>query len=467
MQEFSFEALDRWEAAESAHQAATAARAQAEDDWVDAVVREQEANERASSTARPAPAQNSASEDERWQASLARFGLRLTVDAGGERGLATARAFGAGDELLRVAPTVAVLNEASRARRCHWSFAESERLLRCSACGYARYCSAAHQRDAWAQHKPECALLRASRPRVPGPTMLLLARLLRVVAGGAGDAAAADAADAWARGGAAALSLRAQLDGQPAARQQAMREQAALLCALVGRAEPQRPPPPPELAAELLARFAVNNHTLCDEELQEVGVGLYPLAALANHDCAPSAVQTFDGGTVVFRALRPLAAGEPVTIAYIELAQPVAARRAELRAQYLFECSCGRCAAEAAAPPAAAAAAAADADALVRGRAATLAAIDGARWAAALDASAACCEVAARLYPPASPALGLEWLRLAKLRAHCDELAGAVDAWERALRVLRVSHGEASALVRDATTAMNGAKAELAYGGAG
>ena len=100
-------------------------------------------------------------------------------------------------------------------------------------------------------------------------------------------------------------------------------------------------------------------------------------------------------------------------------------------------------------------------------RAATLAAIDGARWAAALDASAACCECAARLYPPASPALGLEWLRLAKLRAHCDELAGAVDAWERALRVLRVSHGEASALVRDATTAMNGAKAELAYGGAG
>ena len=69
---------------------------------------------------------------------------------------------------------------------------------------------------------------------------------------------------------------------------------------------------------------------------------------------------------------------------------------------------------------------------------------------------------------PAAAALeSVEGLRLAKLRAHCDELAGAVDAWERALRVLRVSHGEASALVRDATTAMNGAKAELAYGGAG
>ena len=40
----------------------------------------------------------------------------------------------------------------------------------------------------------------------------------------------------------------------------------------------------------------------------------------------------------------------------------------------------------------------------------------------------------ARLYPPASPALGLEWLRLAKLRAHCDELAGAVDAFELRVR---------------------------------
>ena len=172
MQDFSFEALDRWEAAESAHQAATAARAQAEDDWVDAVVREQEANERASSTARPAPAQNSTSEDERWQASLARFGLRLTVDAAGERGLATARAFGAGDELLRVAPTVAVLNEASRARRCHWSFAESERLLRCSACGYARYCSAACRKaDAATGHALLCS-------HTPGDAATQLSELL-------------------------------------------------------------------------------------------------------------------------------------------------------------------------------------------------------------------------------------------------------------------------------------------------
>jgi len=35
----------------------------------------------------------------------------------------------------------------------------------------------------------------------------------------------------------------------------------------------------------LLARFVCNNHTICDAELQPVGVGIYPLAALLNHSC--------------------------------------------------------------------------------------------------------------------------------------------------------------------------------------
>ena len=52
-----------------------------------------------------------------------------------------------------------------------------------------------------------------------------------------------------------------------------------------------------------------------------MGIGLYPLAALANHDCAPSAVQAFGPrGDICFRALRPLAPGDAVTIGYVDLA---------------------------------------------------------------------------------------------------------------------------------------------------
>ena len=53
--------------------------------------------------------------------------------------------------------------------------------------------------------------------------------------------------------------------------------------------------------ALLLARFACNNHTICDEELRPIGVGIFPLAALVNHACKPNCVQTFAGPNILFR----------------------------------------------------------------------------------------------------------------------------------------------------------------------
>ena len=43
----------------------------------------------------------------------------------------------------------------------------------------------------------------------------------------------------------------------------------------------------------LIARFACNNHTICDEELRPYGLGVYPLVAMSNHSCSPSCVQIF------------------------------------------------------------------------------------------------------------------------------------------------------------------------------
>ena len=59
--------------------------------------------------------------------------------------------------------------------------------------------------------------------------------------------------------------------------------------------------------AQLLARMACNNHTICDEDLRPVGVGLYPLGALLNHSCTPNCMQSFGPrGRIEFRSVMML-----------------------------------------------------------------------------------------------------------------------------------------------------------------
>jgi hypothetical protein len=71
--------------------------------------------------------------------------------------------------------------------------------------------------------------------------------------------------------------------------------------AAAGTDPPDDDPSSVRSIALLIARFACNNHTICDDELRPVGVGIYPLGALVNHDCRPNCAQTFAGRDIVFR----------------------------------------------------------------------------------------------------------------------------------------------------------------------
>lgn len=59
--------------------------------------------------------------------------------------------------------------------------------------------------------------------------------------------------------------------------------------------------------ALLLARFACNNHSICDDELRPIGVGLYPRGSMVNHDCQPNCMQSFSSyGRISFRYRRTM-----------------------------------------------------------------------------------------------------------------------------------------------------------------
>jgi SET and MYND domain-containing protein len=219
----------------------------------------------------------------------------------------------------------------------------------------------------------------------------------------------------------------------------------------------------------MLSLLSLNCHTITDDELIELGTGLYPLAALANHSCLPTAVQTFGpNAQLTLRALVPLAPGDEVTIAYVDLSLSRAERQAALRYAYLFECRCPACV------PAPGVSAATDAAreterarmarALNQAGEMESRALDAEDWATALAQAEVGCQLAGALLSPTSPALGLHLLRAAKLHAHCGSLGTAAAFARRAAAILTVTHGEKADVVGQATEQLRGAQMELAFG---
>ena len=137
---YTFEELDVIEAKMNREEEVEARRLAADEEWSDRVVAEQEqleARKAAEAAKRPPAATASAKEEERCHlaAALAPFGLAVGTVEGAGRGLQTARAFAAGELLLRVAPAAAVVDGASADSRCHECFAtpkEGASLQRCS-----------------------------------------------------------------------------------------------------------------------------------------------------------------------------------------------------------------------------------------------------------------------------------------------------------------------------------------------
>lgn len=52
-----------------------------------------------------------------------------------------------------------------------------------------------------------------------------------------------------------------------------------------------------------LLQVMSNSFSICDEEMQGIGVGIYGLPSLVNHSCLPNCVVTFDGAALQLRAI--------------------------------------------------------------------------------------------------------------------------------------------------------------------
>eukprot|EP01045_Picozoa_sp_COSAG04_P003399 COSAG04_NODE_138_length_23662_cov_13.997029_5_plen_371_part_00 len=296
-------------------------------------------------------------------------GVALRHSAAKGRHLVATRPFRRGELVLEQEPYRAVLLDEHRATRCDRTFGEASAgasLLRCSRSKVARYASRKAQQAAWRDgYREECAALVRCAPRVPPTTVRLAARCLlrrqREREGGS--------APSWASFQALSL-LEHHWGVLPPARKQLYAQMAVLVRAFLrdpadepeaqagdapslwtptwqqaaeGGAEPPAAEPEEEEEEEgsgalpstrsialLLARFGSNAHTIADEELRPLGVGIFPLASMANHSCTPTAIQMFSGPTLRFIAMEELGVGEEITISYVERLAPRQERRRAL-----------------------------------------------------------------------------------------------------------------------------------------
>ncbi len=104
----------------------------------------------------------------------------------------------------------------------------------------------------------------------------------------------------------------------------------------------------------LSLRINANSHSLgggesgdqshADVSAANVAFGLFPTTARINHSCAPNAHFTGTAGAVMsVRTTRPLAAGEELTVRYVDIYAPRESRQHELMQTKAFLCSCPRC----------------------------------------------------------------------------------------------------------------------------
>ncbi|XP_059611388.1 histone-lysine N-methyltransferase SMYD3 isoform X2 [Phlebotomus argentipes] len=264
-----------------------------------------------------------------------------------------------GSCILTEKPFVHVLKSKYRKERCDHCFA-SEKVFRCSGCNYVYYCNRNCQTEAWALHKVECPFLKKIAPRIVPDAARVLARIILKLQRG-GDLEKGFYTETCFRKFRDLMSHYHEIRTDPK-RQEHLESLSMVLHDLLGE---NLMPNHTELQGiygrvcvdleELYQKnitlflvplqLVVNGFNILDGEMNSIGTGIYLGVSVVDHSCTPNAVATFEGTTLSIRAIAdiPSLDWSQIFISYVDLMQTPADRRAELKANYYFLCTCSRC----------------------------------------------------------------------------------------------------------------------------
>ncbi|XP_076183551.1 SET and MYND domain containing, class 3 isoform X2 [Ptiloglossa arizonensis] len=217
-----------------------------------------------------------------------------------------------GTTILTAKPFAYVLRSVYRNERCDHCL-QSGKLLKCSACQCVYYCNRSCQQGAWSIHNTECANLKRVSPKVVPDVARLMARIIIKLNQGGGEEIGYYS-DTNYRKFKDLMSHYSDIK-----KDEKKMEHFMCLCSVLFGFLGDIPMPN---SAELM--------------------GIY---GRIYHSCAPNAVATFEGITIIIRTIEdlPCLDWSQIRISYIDILKTTKDRRAELQSSYYFWCTCKRC----------------------------------------------------------------------------------------------------------------------------
>lgn len=94
---------------------------------------------------------------------------------------------------------------------------------------------------------------------------------------------------------------------------------------------------------DMITRISCNVFHVYDNDLEEIGLGYFPIVSLINHDCKPNAILVLDNDVVNVIATENIGPDDEITISYLDLLKTTNERKKYLKENYGFHCRCSRC----------------------------------------------------------------------------------------------------------------------------
>ncbi|KAJ0019704.1 hypothetical protein NQD34_007273 [Periophthalmus magnuspinnatus] len=261
------------------------------------------------------------------------------------RGLKATKEFWAGDVVFSEQSIAAVVFDSLAERICHSCFRRQDKLQRCGQCKFSHYCDKTCQRAGWAEHKQECAAIKAYG-KAPNESIRLVARIMWRL-----DKDGSKVSDMQLT---TLDELEDHLTDMPEDELKEFKVDIHNFLDYWPRNSKQHTI---DVISHIFGVINCNGFTVSDQRgLQAVGVGLFPNLCLVNHDCWPNCTVILNHGNqssvstlfhsqqrIELRALGKIAEGEELTVAYVDYINLSEERRRLLKVQYFFDCTCEHC----------------------------------------------------------------------------------------------------------------------------